>query len=994
MKNARGMIHLAMFALVAAATVGGATPALAEKMSPEIHTVVIEKLEQALKNTKEDENTSLKPTRARLADLYAERARLRAMDEAAKNCQDCTGAIDDRKSAIAMYGKVLNEAPKEERGSLMLQMAQMHELNNEPRLAEALYERIVAEGPTKHSKSVLAEGYIGRAETRFGKGDVDGAQRDFESALKLVSEGRKGAILHRIAWCYLNKGQQGQAVRTLVHILETPELLTHDTEEGATFDASFQEDVTRDLATFFARGEVTQHETAQLESLAPERAKKDILKHFASECERLGQKKAAIDIWVEVAKYEKKTSEHLEVLVRVTQIRFDLNEKKEALAGLQEVSTYWKQKGCDDAAECQVLQERVKALVVGWNRMEKKAPTAMLADAYYIYVVTFPGDVEMTEWAAESARIQKRYAQAAVLFHEASVLASKSTIKDAKTILETALVGEIEMAELSKDKTARENAYNHYLALNPQGAIASKIWYQRAHVAYERGDMVEASKRFHDYVLSADCRVSASSEVGKLCIQAADLDLDSLVGLKQHAIVQSRALEYSRLLPSRQAEYGKISRTAVLKQAETDQPEVALAKLNEADLTGATPDERIRIFKTRIAAAERAHDLAEVRRSATLLAGVKGLSESDREFSLSKIAWASEMSLDFAEAFRISKQMKLSELKPADRDMKLALLAELAGSNPRSYEEDFLRVSHDNNAKALLRAKIVRDSHNPAREFKTQQAELSRYPSIYAALVLEIYLKNNDSKFAEKALQVRGVAKDPAGRLLAEQLFMKDFSTFDHQIARQHLNGSSDSIMKRTLNDRLKLLATGEKAANQAIQSRDWSLTLLTLNTLSRENKRLYGEIVALPVPTKLKGVQRTTYVRLVEQSARGYLHRGQEIDNKLAVLWGDFKAEQSLIHDYRGLRPEFRPLVASELRQLSSIAPSSIKRELDDELNNRTTLPSDQEIASARADAKQKPFNTGSLTTLRDLEDKRGRDTMVAYLDARLMKMKIGETR
>lgn len=992
MKITRGLIKSMM---ITVAAVAATATARAEKMDAEIHTVVIQKLERALSEAKEDETVSLRPVRARLADLYAERARLRAMDEAEKNCDTCTGALEDRKRALKLYDAVVAEASKENRGPLMLQMAQLRELNNENKAALGLYETLIKEGGSKHKADILAEALIGRAEARFGRGDTDGAQRDFESALKLVGSGRKGVIMHRIAWCELNRGDQNKAVRSLIHILQTPALLTRESSEGPKFDVSFQEDVARDLATFLARGEVTSREIAMLENLAPERAKKETMKHFASECERLGQKKAAISAWAAVAKYESKSSDRLEALVRVAQIRFDLDQKKEALAGLQQATQAWTKGGCDDAEVCKNLETRMRELVIAWNKMEKKKPSGLLADAYVAYLSAFDGDIEMTEWAAEAARAQKRFGLAATLYHKASQLAAAAPkAKHSKEVLESAVVGEVEMAELSKDNRTREASYDHYLALNANGAIAAKIRYQRAHVAYERGDMKEASNRFHAFAVSGDCRTSRAKETSQLCVQAADLDLDALVGLKEHALVQIRAAEYGQLFSSRRQEYTKIARTAVMKQAENEEPAQALAKLNEADLNGASSDDRVRLFKTRIALAEKAHDLNETHRSAQMLLATKGLSAADREFALGKIAWAAEMVLDFNEAYKISRQMRFSSLGKDERAMKLALLAELSGHDSRPHEEEFLKVSRDSFRKAFIRAKMVRGARNPVKELAKHESALRAYPSLYAQLALEIYAKTGDVGFAARALKVRGVNRDVAGLLLAREIFLKDFSKMDRLIASHRLRSSSDAVMKKSLAERLKLLSQADRTANQAIASHDWALQLVALTTLSRENRRVYNDIIALPVPKKLKGQARMTYMQMVESSARSYMHKSDQIDKKLTLLWGDRASEDALTGGYQTVRRELRPILAGEIRRLAQIAPAAIRTELLEQLQNGPQTPSDQQVLLARKEAKQQPFSVQTISKLRELEVGRGRETMVAYLDMRLLKLKTGEKR
>lgn len=974
-----------------------------DKMDAEIHTVVIQKLELALSKALEDETVSLKPVRSRLADLYAERARLRAMNEAENNCQKCTGAFDDRKRALQLYDQVLIDSVKENRGPLMLQMAQLNELNGNFKKAETLSNAIVNEGAGRHAPGVLAEGLLTRAEARFARGDVDHAQKDFEAALKLVGNGRKGPILHRISWCQLNRGDQVQAVRTLVRVLETPQLLARDSASGATFDESFQEDVARDLATFFARGNVTHREISLLESLTPERARRETMKHFATECDRLGQKKAAIQAWSAEAKYEETSAARVEIMVRVAQINRELGQNAEALQGLRDVVNIWKSKGCDDVEVCKANQNRMRSIIIAWNKSEKKSPSATLIDAYLVYLTAFPTDLEMTQWAAEVARSTKKYAMAATLFHKSAVLASAalasassaSNDKLTRGILESALVGEVEMAELSKDTKTREAAYNHYLELNTNGQINEKIRYQRAHLSYENGQMSEASKRFHELTLSDSCQSKVlkskkSDEVKKLCVQAADLDLDALVGLKQHELVQARGAEYGRLFANRRNEYIKISRTAVLKQAEGQEPKSAIAKLAEADLTGATSEDRVRFLKTWLSLAEKSKDIAGTRTAATHLLNTKGLSAADRELALGKTAWAAEISLEFNEALQIVNKMQLKNMRPEDRAMKKSLLADLAGLNSRSYDEDFLRHSRDAHQKAVVRVKLIRSAKNSLVEFKKHEKALQTEPSLYSAIALEIYAKTGSVVIAEKALRIKRVAKEPAGQILSREIFIKKFAKLDSLIAHHRILTKNEKATQNSLIDRLQMITLAEKIANQAISNQDWVEQVLALSMVGRESRRLAKDIISLPIPAKLKGKDRVLYTKLIDAKARGYQHKADLVNRKVDLLWGQADAQIALEKDFKTVQNSaVRALLGNELRRLSFVAPVAIRQQLEEVLNTGKTIPSEHQVALARQEAKQSPFSVLSLTKLRDLEVGRGRETMVAYLDARMMKLK-----
>ncbi|HVK61649.1 MAG TPA: tetratricopeptide repeat protein, partial [Bdellovibrionales bacterium] len=275
-----------------------------EKMTSETHTVVIEKLETALKKAVEDETVDLAPVRSRLADLYSERARLREMEEAKQGCQDCKGALKDRTRALELYRQVAADTPKNERGNLLIHMAHVYLLVRQPAQALKLYEEVIADGNRSHSKEVLAAAYLGRAESQFARAKFAKAQSDFETAFQLSPADRRGPIAHRIAWCQLNQGDQETAVASLVAILKNPAYTKLAATEADTNDVSFTEQVVMDLATFVARGKVTTTQMNLVEKYAPKNAKLEVMRHFANELERLGQKDAALLAWSSVAAIE------------------------------------------------------------------------------------------------------------------------------------------------------------------------------------------------------------------------------------------------------------------------------------------------------------------------------------------------------------------------------------------------------------------------------------------------------------------------------------------------------------------------------------------------------------------------------------------------------------------------------------------------------------------------------------------------------------------
>jgi hypothetical protein len=994
MKALTGTFKILMLIALVLSTVASARAdeAPLAKMTAETHTVVIEKLEKALQKAKEDETVDLSPVRARLADLYAERARLKEMEEGKAACQNCTGALGDRERALVLYSDVLKQCEPRSRGPIALQMAHLSFLVNKPAQAEKYFELIIKEGNRVHEKDVMASAYVGRGERRFERGDFKKAQSDFEAALLLSAPSRRGRIAHRIAWCELNQGEQETAVASLVSILKNPAYLKPQATDGEVSDVSFQEEVVHDLATFVARGNVSDAQMRLVSQYAPKDSKLEIMRHFASELERLGQKNAALIAWSNVAELEPSQQGKLEVLVRVARILYDRGEKADSQKSFVAAIELWKKTGCEEKVDCENMRRTLKNLVADWHKAERKKPSTALLNVYVSYLSKFDDDLEMTFQAATVAKDLKIAKQGIALYHKASILASTKTDATSKTIFNESLGGEIEMAELypkgPESIAAREAAYDHYLKMAPNGEIAHKVAYQRARLPYESGDNQRAADRLAEFARSARCLNAKSADRG-LCLQAANLDLDARVLLKDDAGVEKSATAYSKFYADQKVEFLKIARTAALNQSTKMDEASALVKIDSIDMTGATAEERLKVIKTRLTLSEKVKDLARVRSAANDLLKFKGLTPKDREIALSRLAWAAEMSFDFKTAYELNKRMQTPGMTAADRELRLAMFAELAGMNPKQHEEAFLAKSHNPLQRAVVRAKRIRAQKYPIAMFRKYKSELARFPEVSAPLALELYVRSHLRAFGTEVLQIRSIANHSAGRAIARQLFLEDFAKVDRSIAQHRIARGSDRAMQTTLAQRIHLIGSVEKQANNAIRSRDWTAQLVTLATLSRENKRLYNDILTLPVPRRLKGQERVNYMTLVEQNANVYLAKHRAIEDKLAQFWQDKAAFESLMNDYESSRAEVRQALASELRAIAQVAPSGMKQRITSAVARGTERPAQMDIKVALEDARQKPFNTSRLEVLRELQKSSGRETMVAYLDARMTHLK-----
>jgi len=996
-KSALGMVaaSLAVSVLLAIGTAGTASVAYAaepvvENMDSDTHTVVIDKLEMSLKKAKDDETISLAPVRARLADLYSDRARLRDLNAKGGASKE---ARDDRARALELYQLVLKEASKDERGPILVHMSHLDLMLNRTKEALAIYELIIKEGPSKHAPLILQQAYAGRAESLYQRGQFGKARSDFEVALRFAPAVKRGPLAHRIAWCNLNLDDQETAVEQLVQILKSPTMLKRESTDGSATDLAFEDEVAADLATFVARGHVTSEQIKLVEQLAPKRSKLPVMKHLAEETERLGQPRAALEAWAVVQKYEPQGADRLEVASRVARLRYNLGDKAGSLAAIQGAMKDWSK--CDEKLDCDNLRKEIRNLITDWAKAETKKPSENLLGAFVAYVGVFSDDMEMTYFGAETAKAVKQSVVAVSLYHKASLLARSSKDAKATDILESSLTNEVEMAELAPKEQGyplRQAAYDFYISMSPRGRINHKVRYQRARLPYEMGDNAEASRRLEEFAKSSQCR-SASTEDAQLCVQAADLDLDARVLLKDDVSVERGALQYAKLIPAKKLEYLKIARQSAMKQVATMDTSAAIAKLATINTEGMDREESLRLLKTRMNLSEKIHDLPALKVAAAQLLKTPKIDEKDHEYALSRLAYASEMQFDFPAAYAYSSKMDMPQLSDADRELKLAMFAELAGKDPRKHEEAFLAHSKNAAKRAVVRAKLVRSSKNPGRELARQSGELKRFPSIYAPLVLEIYAQTNDRKFAERELRSRAVAAQPAGKVLARQLFLADFAKVDSAISSHRIRTKSDSLMQKTLAERIRLIGTVEKQAAKAIKTGDWTSQAVTLAVLSRENNRLYSDVMALPVPKRLRGKDRLQYQQMVEQQANVFLQKHDAIEQKLQAFWNDTKAFQSMVDDFATAKPELRRMMAREMKTLARVAPGDRQTALNKALHEGIDMASPQEVASATREARQAPFNVSSLAKLRELEESRSRETMVAYLDARLSTLK-GESK
>lgn len=973
--------------------------AQALKMDESTHDEVIRRLEMGV-----DSMDKAAPERSgillRLAGLYSDRARLKAINEMDTDCSKCTGARDDRKRAIALFEEALPRTDKTKQGDIVLLIAHLHTLNEQTSKSKQLYEKILNGRRGTYSSEVRALAHANLGEIEFRKGRFRQALKHYQNAEKEKLKTR-ALVTYRMAWCHFNLGRTESAIGSLADLLSNPQKLATQTTDGKNVDPAFVRDASADLARFTARGKITSSRIQHVVNLSPDETRRDNLKTLATEADRLGRKREALQVWgVYADQGENSKTERIEILARVAKIHYDLGQADQAVTAYEKALETWRQSGCQGDT-CDELKTSLRKFVTSWNRALKIKPTAQVLRAYNAFLITFTDDLEMTHWAAVVAHDVGQHKKAHELFAKAAKVAHEGLKKNPndkkiKSIFEGSLLGAVEMAEASNDNTAKEAAYDQYLNLNPEGEKAFEIRYQRARLYAQTGRHERAHSEFHALAMQPGIKNR------HIKIQAADLSLDSLVAMKDDQALKTRSMEYAEAFPQRREEYSKISRKATLNlvAANTNGKNLTesaykknLSLLADTPLAGASKEEKIELYKNKIIVAQKAMDVNATESACIELMAIRGLKDDDREWAMAQQVWAAELQLDFAKAYHLSKKMKLKHLSKADRELRLGMLADLADFDSRKHNLEFIKLTNNLRAANNVRVTLIRKSPRPWRELNTHLSKLRRNPDLLASIALESFARDRQFSQARKIIAIRDVTSTADGQALRRQIELGHYRDFDQKIARHRVSGANDALLQKTLKARLKLVAEAERKLQGYIRMRDWTLQTLALATLARENQRLYADIKDLPVPRRLKGLDRERYRALLAQQSRPYAEKAQALGNELNRRWQKSDSLDALQTAYMNSSTDMRNILKVEISALKNTAPGSTQSRLDRVLRTPSQHPSQKEILTAKRALKEDPFDVRKAEHLRQLAARSGAMPMVAYLDERIHQLKKGAT-
>jgi hypothetical protein len=979
--------------IIIAISIGHSSVVRGEKLDLETHNSLIQKLESVLTGSKTDTMVSQPTLAHRLADLYAERARLLSLEKEGQGDKLYRTQIEsDRSKALSIYSKLIGTLDKSDKGIVLMQMAHLHNLQNSPSEAQAIYQQIES-NPNSYSPQTLALAKIQLGDLNFFKGNFPAAQQNFESAIKIKENPRIGYCLSRLAWTNYNRGLVQVAERQMILLLRKPQFLT--TKSG-DHDLSFHEESSHDLATFMAKTEITSDRIVTLSTLSPDSTRKKNLIYLATELDRTAKKNSALQVWAVVGTHNLSLEDQIDRQIQITRIQYDLGHKTILLNEIDKSLALLKQSACTNNQDCVVGLQNLRKVITDWGKAEERVPSEELVLGYQKYTNSFD-DYEVSYWAAHAAQQKQMYSHSFEFYKSAARLSKIQSSDRMKKIFEGSLLGAIEVAEISKDRNLRLNAYLIYLELNPNGNNNHEVSYQIAHWYYEMNQYSKARELFRtlalDPAMPADLRE-----------KSADLCLDSNVILKDEPQLEQRSLEFANSLKNKAPQYLAIWRKSILNQtaqlingiSPTDSSQNAklegeLRKIQSLGLQTWPADQRRILIKNKILISLRLKNMDELAQGSKELLNQRGLSIADQNMALHNLAWTAEIKLNFPDALKWMKRMQPKPEELADFLYKMAALKELNSENPTSEYTRFLAVADEKIKKQFAAHQIILFSKGPQVEFRKYESLLSSNSPLYGSAGLWAFEKTKDQAIANKLMARRSLRTTEVGLLLNHYSALNEFEQLQRNLQKVRLVPQNDRKLQKALASRVQTLRGLENTANQSIKRKDSTMQLLYLTQLSIENAKLGDDILSLPIPRGLTAQQKRQYRDQLQVVVQPYQDQSRLIQQKTLELWqqATAKAVFKNLYDLSRQNKPGSELASREIRVLRNSA-QRIGLSHDPFRNfseQRQKTASEAESLEQRL--RQNPFSVDDLEKMKAVHRDLGGGPMVAYIDVRLNELK-----
>lgn len=974
---------------VSAVSTQAAAPAANEDANrAAARSMMIEKLARVVLGLPESD-TARVGVELRLADLLSERARADQKDELGKGCTTCSSGTKDREQALRYYKEALPKLDGEASARVLLQMGHLHQMNNSDTEAMTLYKRIQNGSGQGFSEEVRAEAELALADIYYKRRQYNEAASLYTSVIGRDGKIAKGYAAYRLAWSDFYQGRTDKAIATLEKVLTTPALLTRSSVmESNEIDPQFQEEISRDLVTFYVQKGATLETAQKIYTLSPEKARLTHLFFLSTELERLGQKKSATEVLTFLQQKENRLNFKLEGQTRLAQLNMEMKDHSAALTNYEKALQLWPTvcTGKTDDLQCREIATRLKNVVIDWHKIEKSNPTPELKQAFTLYIQSFPeGDIVLQ--GALVAQNLKDYPQAEKWLELATTAFASNADK-----LETVLLARIELGEMAKDKAMQERSLNAYVAKSQKKSKMLEVEYQLARLIYDRNENEKAANALHAVVMSPSKGPQSLRET------AADLSLDALGQMKNDVLITEWSAEYAKLFPAKAKEFSSVSAKASLNRSasvSTTNAKDALKILGAVSFKDLASEDQKLLLKNRILLAEKTENWPTARIAVDDYLGLKGLSTEEKDFGIEHKAYLAELVLDFKTAYAALKSQS-----KAPSNYRMALMADLAGDDPTPYLQKQLATSTDAKEKRTLASKIILDSKDGQKEWSKHRDLFKVDPEAFADLARTLYARNPSPAFFS-AVKAQSSLKATSGyRMIVREDIFATYEKKGAELKAHTLKSNTDRALVASIKERAKLLSEIEKLAKSAVDLGDFTSQLITLDLLSKESGRFYTDLIGLPVPAGLSPEEEQQYMTMLSEQAGPHRTKSEDLAQKVKDFWAEDKAFTELKSAYAGSDSAVRKLLTREIDLLSQAAPPDKKAMLVAMVNSAPAAATVTKVVSApkgnvesaREDLRKDPLSENKVENLLVVEKKFGATPMVSYLEQRLELLKKNE--
>ena len=931
-----------------------------ELMPLNVYKDIIKKLEYSKqKMTKLDK--SYYPTILRLGNLYSDQSRVIDIKNVENQCSSCKGNSKvSRKKALGHYQE-LTQANKEDM-SIIMQMAHLYRKTNQNDKSEKLFKKII-KNSKNFSKIHIKKAQNELAQIYFEKQKFRLAQQYFSKSLHLDNH---QLSRYRLAWSYLNMGKDLQARRELTEVLKS--------RHHYPMPGDFYPLVSKDLASFYARSNVTKKEIENLYKITNPKERLNVISHLAEEIFRLGHKRNAKKVWDYYLSKNPSDKNTLKAHMALTKIDFETHGNKSTLKHIKNLSA--KIKSC--GKKCKEYTLELKNLLVHWNNQEKRSPSKELNDAFVLLLNLNKNDYEVLIWKAQNHLLRKEVKSAAQDFHDAWRILSKKhkKTKSNKKAFIASKAGFLSSIDEIKDASTSNLFLRKFIHLNKTPKDTHKAQLKIAQNYFSLKKWKNSHKIFHKLFMNKDLSDNSLKQI------AANGSLGALMKLKDDKAIDKYAHQYAKKWPKKANHFLSIQRDAKLQLARQAHGKKnykkALTHMEKAPLNKITSKEKIELYKNLFDLSLKSKDLDRMKKYLTKLSHIPNLNTSDKNFVTQKSILVSELNLNFQKAY-------YKELKISKNPMRLANLAMLSGKSPQKHLKAYLKNAPRKDVEQTL-ALLIKTSKSPWKTLNLH-ANKFRNKSLLSNLLLNVYARSISFAKAKKFIKKYNLSLELPVHFILSRKDQSSLKRLLKQFKSHKIYRKTEKATQKEIQKRLKMISQLENLVRNANNTNDWAMRFITAKVLSLQLQKIYNEIIALPLPHGLNEAQILAYKKSIHQSANPYKIDAQKLNYKYEQLMKRKSTIDDLAKIFQSANPTVKKFTADKWLLMKSFSKGYAKKVTNTIINKG--WPTQEYLETLTKRLKKDPFSTSKAKNLLKSAKGRHNTVLVSHLQFRIKNLK-----